>query len=142
MRRSIKNSSRWGIYRVRTVKNRAGLVTISEKMIGPGYIMCGDSAAFVDPILSSGITLAITFGLIAGRVINTLLEYGNEDLIYKWYQQAYESTYTNFRSMADFWYLGSGRKEDWFDIASEQIIKDAEVELSKETYSSSITIDS
>jgi len=64
--------------------------------------MCGDSAAFVDPILTSGITLAITFGLIAGRVINTLLEYGNEDLIYKWYQQAYESTYTNFRSMADF----------------------------------------
>jgi hypothetical protein len=33
--------------------------------------------------------------------------------------------------MADFWYLGSGQKEDWFDIASEQIIKDAEVELSK-----------
>lgn len=104
---------------------------ISEKMIDPGYIMCGDSAAFVDPILSSGVTLAISFGLIAGRVINTLLEYGNEDLIYKWYQQTYESTYTDFRSMADFWYLGSGRKEDWFDIASEQIIKDAEVELSK-----------
>ncbi len=105
---------------------------VSEEVIGPGYILTGDAAAFVDPILSSGVTLAVTFGIAAGRTVNTILEYGEAaSWAYTWYKHAYTNAYNDFRRMADFWYLGSGHKEDWFYIAYEQIRQTARVELDR-----------
>lgn len=93
-----------------------------DSVCGPGFFLAGDAAAFVDPILSSGVTLATMFGIAAAKAINTLFKYGDTaQWVYDWYQHTYLSAYNDFRRMADFWYLGSKRKEDWFHVAFDRV---------------------
>jgi flavin-dependent dehydrogenase len=106
---------------------------ICERICGPGYFLVGDAAAFVDPILSSGVHLAVTFGLNCGRSVNTLLTYPEEMVpwVYSWYSAAYGISYEDFRQMADAWYLGSGRSEDWFEVAQQRVQETLNEELSR-----------
>ena len=46
---------------------------ICRKFHGPGYLMVGDAAAFIDPILSTGVHLAMNGALGAAVAINTSL---------------------------------------------------------------------
>src|SRR4030095_10222541 len=43
----------------------------NERFAGPGWYLVGDAAAFVDPILSSGLNLAHNCGLLVANAINT-----------------------------------------------------------------------
>ena len=106
---------------------------ICERLCGPGYFLAGDAAAFVDPILASGVHLAVTFGLNCGRSVNTLLTYPEARVpwAYSWYHAAYAMSYEDFRQMADAWYLGSGRSEDWFEVARQRVQETLNEELSR-----------
>ena len=42
-----------------------------SRFAGPGYLQVGDAACFVDPILSTGVTLAVNGALRAARAIRT-----------------------------------------------------------------------
>lgn len=106
---------------------------ICERLCGPGYFLAGDAAAFVDPILSSGVHLAVTFGINCGRSVNTLMTYSEDEVpwAYSWYNAAYVTSYEDFRRMADAWYLGSGRSEDWFEVARQRVQETLHEELSR-----------
>jgi len=105
---------------------------ISDKLAGPGYFMVGDAAAFVDPILSSGVHLAVTFGINCGRAVNTLLTHGDRhEWARAWFEEAYRASYEDFRRMADAWYLGSADSESWFEVARDRIQEGLEGELSR-----------
>jgi flavin-dependent dehydrogenase len=41
---------------------------------GPGYFLLGDAAAFLDPIFSTGVTLAMTTGVEAANHVNAILD--------------------------------------------------------------------
>ncbi|MGV7220126.1 MAG: NAD(P)/FAD-dependent oxidoreductase [Nitrospinales bacterium] len=45
----------------------------SDTMAGDGYIMIGDAFAFVDPVFSSGVHLAMTGGVLALEVVDAAL---------------------------------------------------------------------
>jgi FADH2-dependent halogenase/halogenation protein CepH len=45
----------------------------SDTIAGPGWLMVGDSACFLDPLFSGGVTLALTTGVRAGEVVSDLL---------------------------------------------------------------------
>jgi flavin-dependent dehydrogenase len=90
---------------------------------GPGYYVAGDAAAFVDPILSSGILLAHHSGLSVANAIRT--EWHVPDIrpgeLWDGYARFYADLYRGFLVMAEWWY---GRRrvagiDEWLRMAVE-----------------------
>jgi flavin-dependent dehydrogenase len=99
----------------------------SESMTGPGYFAVGDAACFVDPILSSGAYLAILYAKMAAVGINTLLRFpSREALVREWYEGLYGDTYTDYLTMARFWYHGSRKVGAWMGQAQAALGQEAE----------------
>ena len=74
-------------------------------MFGEGYVLCGNSTEFLDPIFSSGVTLATFSGLMAAKLVNEQLDGREVD-----WKGEYEEVVTEgvevFRSYVDSWYTG------------------------------------
>ena len=47
---------------------------VSERNHGPNYLMLGDAYAFIDPVFSSGVLLAMNSGVIGADAIDTCLQ--------------------------------------------------------------------
>ncbi len=45
----------------------------SDKMTGPGWIMVGDAFAFIDPVFSSGVYLAMNSGRFGAEIVDRIL---------------------------------------------------------------------
>jgi FAD-dependent halogenase len=48
--------------------------TGAARYAGPGFVLAGDAASFVDPLTSQGVFKALQSGLVAGAVIHTALD--------------------------------------------------------------------
>ena len=86
-----------------------------SRFAGPGYLQVGDAACFVDPILSTGVTLAVNGALRAARAIRT----GRaapwlQGLAMDWYETEYRSVATDFADLAEHWYGGHADADAWF----------------------------
>lgn len=76
-----------------------------ERMYGEGYVLCGNSTEFLDPIFSSGVTLAVSSGYKAADLTCAYLR--NEQV--DWdaeYVQYMEHGIEVFRSYVNAWYNG------------------------------------
>ena len=88
---------------------------ICRRFHGPGYLLVGDAACFVDPILASGIALALQGVLRATKAIRTSLEAPDlTGLAMDWYQEGYLEQANDFVDMANHWYHGQRLQESWF----------------------------
>ncbi len=88
---------------------------ICKQFHGPGYLLVGDAACFVDPILASGIALALQGVLRATKAIRTSLEAPDlTGLAMDWYQDGYLEQANDFVDMANHWYHGQRLQESWF----------------------------
>jgi flavin-dependent dehydrogenase len=88
---------------------------ICRSFRGPGFLLSGDAACFVDPILSTGVDLAMEGALKAAFAINTALstpELGDRAM--EWYEEEYRNTANNFLQMAEHWYHGQRNQNSWF----------------------------
>ncbi len=96
----------------------------NERLAGPGWYLVGDAAAFVDPILSSGLNLAHNCGLLVANAINT--EWNHPDVpanaVQDGYQGLYREIYASFLSMAAWWYerRDTDQLSDWWKLARAQ----------------------
>ena len=92
----------------------------SERTTGPGFVMTGDSACFVDPLFSSGVHLALMSGVMAAAYATTALkaaESGDEqlrDLAGEVYQELYYREYNQFREMARLFYSSNLTSDSYF----------------------------
>jgi len=76
-----------------------------KQTYGKGYVLCGNSTEFLDPVFSSGVTLAAFSGLQAAKLVEKELNGGEVD---------WEHDYANvlgkgievFRSYVEAWYNG------------------------------------
>jgi flavin-dependent dehydrogenase len=105
-----------------------GTLTVSDwsyshdEPCGPGWFLAGDAAAFVDPILSSGILLAHHSGLSVANAIHTewLGVEPHPAELRAGYARFYADLYGGFLVMARWWYhrrhLGI---DDWLRAARE-----------------------
>ena len=88
---------------------------ICRQFHGPRYLLVGDAACFVDPILASGIALALQGVLRATKAIRTSLEAPDlNGLAMDWYQEGYLQQANDFVDMANHWYHGQRLQESWF----------------------------
>src|SRR5947209_30625 len=93
---------------------------ICRSFQGPGYLLVGDAACFVDPILSTGVTLAMDGGLQAALAINTALSDPQlTNWVMNWYEEQYRGKFQSFLQMAVHWYKGHRNQDAWFWQAKE-----------------------
>jgi FAD-dependent halogenase len=82
----------YGQYRVRKDYSYC-----NTRFWGPGALLIGDAACFVDPVFSSGVHLATYSALLAARSVNSCLrgEIGEERLFNE-FEQRYRREFSNF----------------------------------------------
>ena len=87
----------------------------AEKLYGPGYILAGDAACFVDPLFSSGVHLALMSGVLAAAYVTTALNDASmADEAGLVYQELYLKEYNQFREMARLFYSSNLSAESYF----------------------------
>jgi flavin-dependent dehydrogenase len=87
----------------------------SENFCGPGYFMVGDAAAFLDPLLSSGVHLA-TFSamLAAASLISFYRSEVTEDEMQSFFEKSYRQAYLRFLVFLSAFYDVGRTKESYF----------------------------
>ena len=97
----------------------------ADQLVGPGYIIAGDAACFVDPLFSSGVHLALMSGVMAAAYTTTALkqEAGKQDAgtdgnmlksAGQVYQELYYKEYRQFRELARLFYSSNLTAESYF----------------------------
>ncbi len=104
----------------------------SAQKSGNGWAMAGDSAGFVDPILSSGVMIAHELGQKAAYAINSSFSASSDAEIQR-YWAFYEDTYRTYlqayRQMAEFWYGNNFLMENWWWEAQRTVNRTDSLEL-------------
>ena len=80
-----------------------------EKMYGEGFVLCGNSTEFLDPIFSSGVTLAVVSGYEAASLVDKELQGEVVDWQVE-YADKIEVGIDVFRSYVEGWYNGDLHK--------------------------------
>lgn len=93
-----------------------------RQFYGPGWVLVGDAAAFIDPLLSTGVTLAMrgAHGL-AGTVDAALRDPEAEVELFNRYEKNYREFLDSLLSFVRFFYDRSKSKEDYWDKAQQTI---------------------
>ncbi|PIQ14470.1 MAG: pyridine nucleotide-disulfide oxidoreductase, partial [Flavobacteriales bacterium CG18_big_fil_WC_8_21_14_2_50_32_9] len=76
-----------------------------KQMYGNGYVLCGNSTEFLDPVFSSGVTLATYSGLLAAKLTYQQLSGKQVD----WetdYENEVKKGVNVFRNYVQGWYNG------------------------------------
>ncbi len=79
-----------------------------DRMAGPGFFLAGDSAAFVDPLLSTGVSLAMLAGYSAAVCMHTVLrDPSMEGDAIRFYDGNYKRMYSVTRDCLLYFYSGN-----------------------------------
>ncbi len=80
-----------------------------EKLYGPGYVLCGNSAEFLDPVFSSGVAFATGSGTRAAEMI--VQELNGETVDWETHYEKYmRDGVSIFKSFVEGWYNGNLQK--------------------------------
>jgi len=102
---------------------------LSNRIAGDNWFLAGDSCGFADPILSAGITLAVTGARKVAYSIRALEEKAHPA---EWVKSEFERTHrSNIKShirFADYWYLSNKKFTELEEYCAE-IAKDSGLSL-------------
>ncbi len=89
---------------------------------GPGWALVGDAAAFIDPLFSTGITLAtLGAGALAKAVDAALRDPSLEQKAMGLYEASYRDFLSNIRSYIQYFYDGNRDREHYYKRAQSII---------------------
>jgi flavin-dependent dehydrogenase len=91
----------------------------SDVFSGPGFFMAGDAACFLDPLLSTGVHLAMYSGMNAAACVASILraEVGEQEAVL-YHEQTYRQAYLRFLVFVSAFYESRG-KDGYFSKAGE-----------------------
>ncbi|PRP93394.1 hypothetical protein ENSA5_42930 [Enhygromyxa salina] len=84
--------------RVNEFKREGDYSYSMSRFTGPGYMMIGDAARFVDPIFSSGVSVATYSAKYAAEAIRRVLQGGADE------REAFDHYETTLRAGCNIWY--------------------------------------
>ncbi|NUT39159.1 MAG: NAD(P)/FAD-dependent oxidoreductase, partial [Thermoactinospora sp.] len=89
---------------------------------GPGWALVGDAAAFIDPLLSTGVGLALrgAHGL-AGAVDEILADPESEERVLARYEKNYREFLDSLLDFVRFFYDRTKHKEEYWDKAQKTL---------------------
>jgi flavin-dependent dehydrogenase len=95
------------------------------EVCGPGWFLVGDAAAFVDPILSSGLLIAANGASLAANALNTIWNDPEVDLslLRESYRATYNDMAESYHRMARVWYKRNFKYSTWHWEAKRQRLR-------------------
>lgn len=100
-----------------------GYAKRAKQLFGDGYVLCGNATEFLDPIFSSGVTLATGSGLMAAKLTHKHLQGEKVDWLHD-YENILRKGIDVFRSFVLGWYNG--------DVQTIFFAKDIEPQLKRQ----------
>lgn len=91
--------------RIRDVGELGGYACRVSSLVGPGYALLGNAGEFLDPVFSSGITIALKSASLAASVLDRQLRGETPDWEREFSRPLYRGIDT-FRSYVNGWYEG------------------------------------
>lgn len=114
-----------GARRVSAFRNIKDWSYTCERFHGPGWVLVGDAAAFIDPLLSTGVTLALRGARALSQALSeSLADPAAEQDALDWYERGYRSFLDNVVEFVRFFYDRTLNKEDYWDKAQASIDPD------------------
>jgi flavin-dependent dehydrogenase len=88
----------------------------AENFTGPGYVLVGDAACFLDPLLSTGVHLATFSALLAAASISAIFD-GDlaEQEATAFYMKAYHQAFERLLVVVSFFYKSYNRQTQFFE---------------------------
>ncbi|MBC8073096.1 MAG: tryptophan 7-halogenase [Deltaproteobacteria bacterium] len=100
--------------RVSEVRNERDWSYRMREVAGPGWLASGDAAGFIDPVLSTGVMLALHSGWHAARTILEIGGSGDESGALGRYREHYAAMFGDLLRMVRFYYQQNLHREDYF----------------------------
>ncbi|NUP49468.1 MAG: FAD-dependent oxidoreductase [Catenulispora sp.] len=90
----------------------------ADSFCGPGHFLVGDAACFLDPLLSTGVHLAVYSGLLSAA---SVLSIQNGDVseaeAYAFYESRYRNAYERLFTLVAGFYQKHAGKDRYFELA-------------------------
>jgi flavin-dependent dehydrogenase len=105
---------------------------VSEKFSGPGYFIAGDAACFLDPLLSTGVHLAMYSALLGSAAIMSIREKDvTEEQALAFYESLYHHAYKRLLVLVSGVYEQYKGKKTYFWLAQRLTADDSEPTASR-----------
>jgi flavin-dependent dehydrogenase len=100
---------------VTNMKTEQDYSYIAEKLTGPGYFLVGDAACFIDPLLSTGVHLAMHSSMLCAACIGSVQrgEVSEQDAM-TFFERSYSQTYLRLMAIVAGMYQQYDGKETYF----------------------------
>jgi flavin-dependent dehydrogenase len=85
-----------------------------ERLAGPGWLLIGDAAGFVDPILSTGCGLALQGALAGARALNSSLGGGDSTAAMCAFETFYRNYLGQFFDFVHYFYDANRHRESYY----------------------------
>lgn len=104
-----------GAEQVSKVRNETDYSYVADRFCGPGYLIAGDAACFLDPLLSTGVHLATFSAMLAAASVTSIVA-GEvpEKRALDFYEVAYRFSYERLLVLVSVFYDSYRGKEDYF----------------------------
>ncbi|MFF9458402.1 NAD(P)/FAD-dependent oxidoreductase [Streptomyces flaveolus] len=91
---------------------------VADRFSGPGYMMVGDAACFLDPLLSTGAHLAVYSGFVASAAISSMAR-GEVSAAEgeQFFEMSFRRAYSRMLSLVSFMYDQHNGRDDIFGTA-------------------------
>lgn len=91
---------------VRPAATIAGYSSKVDRLSGPGFALLGNAAEFLDPVFSSGVTIALKSAVLAGRILDRQFRGETVDWTSE-FEAPLRVGIETFRAFVEGWYDGS-----------------------------------
>ena len=87
----------------------------SDRFFGPGYLLAGDAACFIDPVFSTGVHLACLSGYLAAHTLESILGgAGDAAALLASYDRRYRAAFERYRRFLYIFYDHHAEPDSYF----------------------------
>jgi len=105
---------------------------VSDSFCGPGYFAAGDSACFLDPLLSTGVHLALYSGMLASASILAIVNGDvEEEQALGFYETLYRNAFNRLFTLVAAVYQQQAGKANYFGLADRLVGEQDETEYER-----------
>jgi len=100
----------------------------SRRFYGPGYLLAGDAACFIDPVFSTGVHLACLSGYLAAQALTAIFGGAPAEPELERYDQRYRAAFERYLTFLYFFYDHHADADSYFWRARKILNPDSTVE--------------
>jgi len=100
----------------------------SQRFYGPGYLLAGDAACFIDPVFSTGVQLACLSGYLASRAVSAIVNGAEERGEQQRYDSRYRAAFERYLKFLYFFYDHHADRDSYFWTARKVLNPGTEME--------------